>query len=208
MESLRRVYVLDTLLSKFVLWVFNLADHTCWFLLNFLLNRMSVNTGSRFSTSCSSFAKLQMFICISWSFAFEFSNLSYVFYLMITHFVFFLLSAVLESSYQSRGRYGPGRLSHLSTPTLPRQQKLNSSFQPQPQGFGQVCLFGFHNSAVCSDVCSFNRILCRIVMLLTRFDRDVIDSAVNLTTCFTVSTCAVYNGVAWSRAARSSGPSR
>ncbi len=32
-------------------------------------------------------------------------------------------------------------------------------------------------------------------MLLTRFDRDVIVSAVNLTTFFTVSPSAVYNGV-------------
>ncbi len=30
-------------------------------------------------------------------------------------------------------------------------------------------------------------------MLLTRFDRDVIDSAVNSTTFFTVSPSAVYN---------------
>ncbi len=58
---------------------------------------------------------------------------------------------------------------------------------------------GFHISGVCSDVCSFNRILCRIWMLLTRFDRDVIDSAVNSTAFFTVSPSAVYNGVAWSR---------
>uniref|UniRef100_A0A672PWZ2 non-specific serine/threonine protein kinase n=1 Tax=Sinocyclocheilus grahami TaxID=75366 RepID=A0A672PWZ2_SINGR len=50
-----------------------------------------------------------------------------------------------ESSCQPRGRYGPGRLSHLSTPTLPRQQKLSSSFQPQPPGFGQVQHYGsFH----------------------------------------------------------------
>ncbi len=33
-------------------------------------------------------------------------------------------------------------------------------------------------------------------MLLTRFDRDVIDSAVNSTTFFTVSPSALYNGVA------------
>ncbi len=50
---------------------------------------------------------------------------------------------------------------------------------------------GFHISGVCSDVCSFNIILCRILMLLTRFDRDVIES-----TFFTVSPSAVYNGVA------------
>ncbi|CAM4734404.1 unnamed protein product [Leuciscus chuanchicus] len=49
---------------------------------------------------------------------------------------------VFESSCQSRGRCGPGRLSHLSTPTLPRQQKLSSSFQPQPPGFGQVQHYG------------------------------------------------------------------
>uniref|UniRef100_A0A8C1HKV9 non-specific serine/threonine protein kinase n=1 Tax=Cyprinus carpio carpio TaxID=630221 RepID=A0A8C1HKV9_CYPCA len=48
----------------------------------------------------------------------------------------------VESSCQSRGRCGPGRLSHLSTPTLPRQQKLSSSFQPQPPGFGQVQHYG------------------------------------------------------------------
>lgn len=49
---------------------------------------------------------------------------------------------VLESSCQSRGRCGPGRLSHLSTPTLSHQQKLSSSFQPQPPGFGQVQHYG------------------------------------------------------------------
>uniref|UniRef100_A0A9J7YWD9 Homeodomain interacting protein kinase 3a n=2 Tax=Cyprinus carpio TaxID=7962 RepID=A0A9J7YWD9_CYPCA len=49
---------------------------------------------------------------------------------------------VLESYCQSRGRCGPGRLSHFSTATLPRQQKLNSSFQPQPPGFGQVQHYG------------------------------------------------------------------
>uniref|UniRef100_A0A9J8CT13 non-specific serine/threonine protein kinase n=1 Tax=Cyprinus carpio carpio TaxID=630221 RepID=A0A9J8CT13_CYPCA len=47
-----------------------------------------------------------------------------------------------ESYCQSRGRCGPGRLSHFSTATLPRQQKLNSSFQPQPPGFGQVQHYG------------------------------------------------------------------
>ncbi|XP_007228387.3 homeodomain-interacting protein kinase 3a isoform X3 [Astyanax mexicanus] len=47
-------------------------------------------------------------------------------------------STVLESSCQSRGRCGPGRLSLHSTPTLPRQQKINSTFQQQPLGFGQV----------------------------------------------------------------------
>ncbi|XP_056595614.1 homeodomain-interacting protein kinase 3a isoform X1 [Triplophysa dalaica] len=47
---------------------------------------------------------------------------------------------VFESYCQSRGRCGPGRLSHLSTPTLPRQQKINSSFQPP--GFGQVQHYG------------------------------------------------------------------
>uniref|UniRef100_A0A8C1QUU9 non-specific serine/threonine protein kinase n=1 Tax=Cyprinus carpio TaxID=7962 RepID=A0A8C1QUU9_CYPCA len=51
-------------------------------------------------------------------------------------------TAVLESYCQSRGRCGPGRLSHFSTATLPRQQKLNSSFQPQPPGFGQVQHYG------------------------------------------------------------------
>ncbi len=60
---------------------------------------------------------------------------------------------------------------------------------------------GFHISGVCSDVCSFNRIMRWIWKLLTRFDRDVIDSAVNSTAFFTVSPSAVYNGVAWSRAA-------
>ncbi|TRY98466.1 hypothetical protein DNTS_020557, partial [Danionella cerebrum] len=49
---------------------------------------------------------------------------------------------IFESSCQSRNRCGPGRLSHYSTPTLPRQQKLNSSFQPQPPGFGQVQHYG------------------------------------------------------------------
>ncbi len=33
-------------------------------------------------------------------------------------------------------------------------------------------------------------------MLLTRFDRDVFDSAANSTTFFTVSPSALYNGVA------------
>ncbi|XP_072519086.1 homeodomain-interacting protein kinase 3a isoform X2 [Salminus brasiliensis] len=47
-------------------------------------------------------------------------------------------STVLESSCQSRGRCGPGRLSLHSTPTLPRQQKITSTFQQQPLGFGQV----------------------------------------------------------------------
>uniref|UniRef100_A0A672QJD0 non-specific serine/threonine protein kinase n=1 Tax=Sinocyclocheilus grahami TaxID=75366 RepID=A0A672QJD0_SINGR len=51
-------------------------------------------------------------------------------------------TAVLESYCQSRGRCGPGRLSHFSTPTLPRQQKLSSSFQPQLPGFGQVQHYG------------------------------------------------------------------
>ncbi len=42
---------------------------------------------------------------------------------------------------------------------------------------GDLCLLnnvfpGFHINGVCSDVCSFNRILFRIWMLLTRFDRD------------------------------------
>uniref|UniRef100_A0A672QJ51 non-specific serine/threonine protein kinase n=1 Tax=Sinocyclocheilus grahami TaxID=75366 RepID=A0A672QJ51_SINGR len=51
-------------------------------------------------------------------------------------------SSFLESYCQSRGRCGPGRLSHFSTPTLPRQQKLSSSFQPQLPGFGQVQHYG------------------------------------------------------------------
>uniref|UniRef100_A0A8C1LU63 non-specific serine/threonine protein kinase n=1 Tax=Cyprinus carpio TaxID=7962 RepID=A0A8C1LU63_CYPCA len=51
-------------------------------------------------------------------------------------------TAGTESYCQSRGRCGPGRLSHFSTATLPRQQKLNSSFQPQPPGFGQVQHYG------------------------------------------------------------------
>ncbi len=68
---------------------------------------------------------------------------------------------------------------------------------------GDLCLLnnvfpGFHISGVCSDIRSFNRILCWIWMLLTRFDRDVIDSAANSTT-FTVSPSAVYNGVARDR---------
>ncbi|XP_073724719.1 homeodomain-interacting protein kinase 3a isoform X2 [Misgurnus anguillicaudatus] len=49
---------------------------------------------------------------------------------------------VFDSYCQSRGRCGPGRLSHLSTPTQPRQQKINSSFQPQAPGFGQVQHYG------------------------------------------------------------------
>ncbi len=79
---------------------------------------------------------------------------------------------------------------------------------------GDLCLLnnvfpGFHISGVCSDICSFNRILHWIWMLLSRFDRDVIDSAVNLTTFFTVSHSAVYNGVACSRAAHGrAAPSR
>ncbi|KAL7885410.1 hypothetical protein AOLI_G00057050 [Acnodon oligacanthus] len=51
-------------------------------------------------------------------------------------------STVLESSCQSRGRCGPGRLSLHSTPTLPRQQKITSTFQQQPLGFGQVQHYG------------------------------------------------------------------
>ncbi len=41
-----------------------------------------------------------------------------------------------------------------------------------------------------------NLFLSRICMLLTRFDKDVIDSAANSTTFFTVPPSAVYNGVA------------
>ncbi len=37
---------------------------------------------------------------------------------------------------------------------------------------------------------------------------NIIDSAVNSTTFFTVSPSAVYNDVVWWRAARGSGPSR
>uniref|UniRef100_A0AAR2JFY7 non-specific serine/threonine protein kinase n=1 Tax=Pygocentrus nattereri TaxID=42514 RepID=A0AAR2JFY7_PYGNA len=48
----------------------------------------------------------------------------------------------LRSSCQSRGRCGPGRLSLHSTPTLPRQQKITSTFQQQPLGFGQVQHYG------------------------------------------------------------------
>ncbi|XP_066505653.1 homeodomain-interacting protein kinase 3a isoform X2 [Hoplias malabaricus] len=51
-------------------------------------------------------------------------------------------STVLESSCQSRGRCGPGRLSLHSTPALPRQQKITSTFQQQPLGFGQVQHYG------------------------------------------------------------------
>uniref|UniRef100_A0A8C1XR76 non-specific serine/threonine protein kinase n=1 Tax=Cyprinus carpio TaxID=7962 RepID=A0A8C1XR76_CYPCA len=47
-----------------------------------------------------------------------------------------------EQHTAGTGRCGPGRLSHFSTATLPRQQKLNSSFQPQPPGFGQVQHYG------------------------------------------------------------------
>ncbi len=70
---------------------------------------------------------------------------------------------------------------------------------------GDVCLLnnvfpGFHISGVCSDIRSFNRILRR--MLLTRFDRYVIDSVANSTSFFTVSPSAVYNCVTGSRAAR------
>ncbi len=51
---------------------------------------------------------------------------------------------------------------------------------------GDSCLLnnvfpGLHISGVCSDICSFNRILRWIWILLIRFDRDVIDSAANLT---------------------------
>ncbi len=66
---------------------------------------------------------------------------------------------------------------------------------------GDLCLLNnvspvFHISGVCSDICSFNIIMCRIRMLLTRSDRNVMDSAANSTTFFTVSPSAVYNGVA------------
>ncbi len=54
---------------------------------------------------------------------------------------------------------------------------------------------GFYISGVCSDICSFNRIVRRILKILTRFNRDVIDSAVNSTTFFTVSPSDLYKGV-------------
>ncbi len=54
---------------------------------------------------------------------------------------------------------------------------------------------GFHISGVCSDICSFNRILRQFWILHTRFDGDVINSAVNSTTLFIVSPSTVYNGV-------------
>ncbi len=53
----------------------------------------------------------------------------------------------------------------------------------------------FHISGVCSDICSFNRILRQFWILHTRFDGDVINSAVNSTTLFIVSPSTVYNGV-------------
>ncbi|XP_030634197.1 homeodomain-interacting protein kinase 3a [Chanos chanos] len=53
-----------------------------------------------------------------------------------------VVNTVLESSCQSRGRCVPGRLSHHSTPTLPRQQKMTSAFQQHPLGFGQVQHYG------------------------------------------------------------------
>ncbi|XP_051978912.1 homeodomain-interacting protein kinase 3-like isoform X1 [Xyrauchen texanus] len=52
------------------------------------------------------------------------------------------VGTVFESFCQSRGRCGPGRLSHHSTPTLPRQQKMSSLFQPQQPGFGQIQHYG------------------------------------------------------------------
>ncbi|XP_053091243.1 homeodomain-interacting protein kinase 3a isoform X3 [Pangasianodon hypophthalmus] len=49
-------------------------------------------------------------------------------------------NTVFESSCQLRGRCAPGRLSLHSTPSLPRQHKITSTFQQQqqPLGFGQV----------------------------------------------------------------------
>ncbi|XP_062856885.1 homeodomain-interacting protein kinase 3a isoform X2 [Trichomycterus rosablanca] len=51
-------------------------------------------------------------------------------------------SSVFESSCQSRGRCAPVRLSLHSTPSLPRQHKIPSTFQQQPLGFGQVQHYG------------------------------------------------------------------
>ncbi len=67
---------------------------------------------------------------------------------------------------------------------------------------GDLCLLnnvlpGFHISGVCSYICSFNRILRSIRMLLTRFDRDVTDSAANSTTFLTVSLSTLYR--VWER---------
>ncbi|XP_060784270.1 homeodomain-interacting protein kinase 3a isoform X2 [Neoarius graeffei] len=49
-------------------------------------------------------------------------------------------NTVFELSCQLRGRCAPGRLSLHSTPSLPRQHKITSTFQQQqpPLGFGQV----------------------------------------------------------------------
>ncbi len=52
-----------------------------------------------------------------------------------------------------------------------------------------------------------------VFVLISEFEcsqdlSDVIDSAVNSTTFFTVSPSTVYNGVTWSRAACGSGLSR
>ncbi|XP_023672680.1 homeodomain-interacting protein kinase 3a isoform X1 [Paramormyrops kingsleyae] len=56
-----------------------------------------------------------------------------------------MANTVLDTSCQSRGRCGLGRLNLHSTPLLNRQQKMTCAFQQQQQqalGFGQVQHFG------------------------------------------------------------------
>ncbi|XP_064192229.1 LOW QUALITY PROTEIN: homeodomain-interacting protein kinase 3-like [Anguilla rostrata] len=49
-----------------------------------------------------------------------------------------VVNTALDSSCQSKGRCGPGRQNHHSTPLLNRQHKMTSAFQQQHLGFGQV----------------------------------------------------------------------
>lgn len=106
MESLKRVYVLDTLLSKFVYKLVGPQLFFCfsnlkvctscfWCLNHFLVNRTSANS---VRTSCSSCAKLQAFISISWSFAFKFSYPSFILSLLFIDPSFFGLFCFLQSS--------------------------------------------------------------------------------------------------------------
>ncbi|XP_030622680.1 homeodomain-interacting protein kinase 3 [Chanos chanos] len=55
-----------------------------------------------------------------------------------------MASTVIELSCQSKGRSGPSRQPHHSTPLLNRQQKITPAFQPQqqPLAFGQVQHYG------------------------------------------------------------------
>ncbi len=72
-------------------------------------------------------------------------------------------------------------MKHLKTlenirPFLPQVVPVTVSYVKSMVSGGDLCLLnnvfpGFHISGVCSDIRSFNRILRRIWMLFTRFDR-------------------------------------